>query len=110
MFKTVFPFLFFLLTLAFSDNLKSQDLAAFTNFRDNFYVFDDGQFIKLEHLPVESYKVGKWAVAYQNNNGALMVYVHGQKHKLTEVVEDYELTESLLVYHYGSNLFVYDGV
>lgn len=110
MFKTIFPFVFFLLALAFSDDLKSQELAAFTDFRDNFYVFDDGQFNQIEHLPVESYKVGKWAVAYQNNNGALMVYVHGQKHKLTEVVEDYKLTESLLVYHYGSNLFVYDGI
>jgi len=110
MFKKIFPFIFFLLTIAFLDDTKSQELAAFSNFRDNFYVFDDGRFIKLEHLPVESYKVNKWAVAYQNSNGALIVYVHGQKHKLTEVVEDYKLTESLLVYHYGSNLFVYDGI
>jgi len=110
MLRKIFPFLFVLVTLAFSDDLKSQDLAAFTNFRDNFYVFDDGQFIKLEHLPVQSYKVGKWAVAYQNNNGALMVYSNGRKHKMTEVVENYEITESLLVYHYGSNLFGYDGI
>lgn len=111
MLKKVSVIVFFsAILLLLSSPLISQDLAAFSNFRDNFYVFDDGQFIKLEHLPVQNYKVDKWAVAYQRSNGALIVYTNGQTHKMSEVVEAYQLTESLLIYQYGGNLFVYDGV
>jgi len=103
-------FILIAFALVCSRDVQSQDLAPFTNFRDNFYVFDGGQFIKLEHLPIRNFKVGKWAVAYQNSNGSLVVYTNGQTHKMSEIVEDYQVTESLLVYHYGRNLFVYDGI
>lgn len=88
---------------------SGQGLAAFMNFRDMFYAFDNGQLIKLEHIPIQNYKVGKWAIAYQKSNGSLMVYENGQKTKLSEIVEEYQLTESLLVYQYNNTLYVYDG-
>jgi len=88
---------------------SSQGHAAFTNFRDHFYVFDKGNFRQLEHLPVLSYQVAKWGVAYQRNDGALMIYHNGVKKKLSEIVEDYRITEGLLVYTYNNNLFVYEG-
>jgi hypothetical protein len=110
MIKKIYAIIAFLIILFLPSILKSQDLAAFSNFRDNFYVFDGGQFIKLEHLPVQNYKVSKWAVAYQKSNGSLIVYTNGQTHKMSEVVGDYQLTESLMIYQYGGNLYVYDGV
>lgn len=87
----------------------SQGKAAFTNFRDHFYVFDQGNTRQLEHLPIVSYQVAKWGVAYKRNDGALMVYHNGVKEKLSEVVESYQMTEGLLVYNYNDNLFVYEG-
>ncbi len=91
-------------------NLFSQGLTAFVNFREDFIVFDRGNFTQLEHLPIMSFKVGKWGVAYQKSNGTLMVYTNGQEIKLSDVVENYMMTESLLVYHYNNNLFVFDGI
>jgi hypothetical protein len=38
-----------------------------------------------------------------------MVYHTGEKRELTPIVEDYEVTEALLVYTYNNNLFVYNG-
>jgi|GEM_PF-890001 len=88
---------------------RAQGLAAFVDYREHFYVFDRGNIRQLEHLPVLSFKVGKWALAYQRNDGALMIYHNGVKRKLSEVVENYEITEGLLVYTYNDNLFVYEG-
>ncbi|MFW5943800.1 MAG: hypothetical protein ACOCTU_00940 [Bacteroidota bacterium] len=106
--KLFFPLILgsFLLS---AHNADSQGLAAYTDFRNHFHVFDNGNFRQLEHLPVINYKVGKWCVAYRNNNGALMVYHDGQKKELSKVVREYEVTEGLLVYTYNNNLFVYNG-
>ena len=106
--RLIFPLLLGVYLL-FPTQAFSQGLAAYTDFRDHFYVFDNGNFRQLEHLPVMSFKVGKWCVAYRRNNGALMVYHNGQKRELSRVVRDYRVTEGLLVYTYNDNLFVYDG-
>lgn len=87
---------------------RAQGQAAFTDYRQHFYVFDKGRFMQLEHRPVLSYQVAKWGVAYQRNDGALMVYHNGVQNKLSEIVEDYRVTEGLLVYTINNNLFVYD--
>ena len=88
---------------------RTQGKAAFTNYRKHFYVFDKGRFIQLEHLPVLSYQVARWGVAYQRNDGSLMVYHNGVRNKLSEIVEDYRITEGLLVYTINNNLFVYEA-
>ena len=97
------------LMLMMTGRVRGQGHAAFTNFRDHFYVFDKGHFRQLEHLPILSYQVAKWGVAYQRNDGALMIYHNGVKNKLSEIVEDYQITEGLLVYTYNNTLFVYEG-
>ena len=109
MVKRIFIILF-VSVLFLSKSGKTQGFAAFVNFRENFIVFDHGNFTQLEHLPIQSFKVGMWGIAYQKSNGTLMVYTNGQEIKLTDIVRNYILTESLLVYHYNNNLFVFDGV
>jgi len=88
---------------------KAQGLAAFENYREQFYVFDRGTIRQLEHLPVQSFQVEKWGVAYRRNDGALMIYHNGVKRKLSDVAQQYSMTEGLLVYAYNNNLFVYQG-
>ena len=103
-----FPLLLGLFLIPFNE-ASSQGLAAYTDFRDHFYVFDNGNFRQLEHLPVINFKVSKWCVAYRRNDGALMVYHRGQKRELSKVVREYRVTEGLLVYSYNNTLVVYDG-
>lgn len=103
-----YSFLLGFLLLSFT-RADSQGLAAYSDFRDRFYVFDNGNVKQLEHLPVLNFKVGKWCVAYKRNDGSLMVYHNGQKRELSAVVKDYRVTEGLLIYTYNKNLFVYNG-
>jgi len=97
-----------LIVISFTEGF-SQGLAAYTDFRKHFHVFDNGHFRQLEHLQVRSFKVSKWCVAYRRNDGALMVYHDGQKKELSKVVRDYRVTEGLVVYTFNNNLYVYNG-
>lgn len=99
-----------LILLSISLRSYSQGLTGFLNNRDHFIVFDEGSFINLEHLPIQSFKTNKWGIAYVKSNGTLMVYTNGQEIKLSNVISDYQMTESLLVYHYNNHLFVFDGI
>src|SRR6056297_2558211 len=87
----------------------SQDLAAFTDYRDYFYVFDEGNLKMIEHHPVQSFKIAMNGIAYIANDQSLKWYSDGNTRKISTVVEDYEVTENLLVYSFGQNLFVFDG-
>ncbi|MFO8236276.1 MAG: hypothetical protein R6U04_12830 [Bacteroidales bacterium] len=109
MFKSLAGFLFLFLFLVSLESY-SQGLTAFLNFREQFIVFDKRNFRQLEHLPVRSFKTGKWGVAYIKHNGTLMVYTNGQEIELSNVVSDYVITESLLVYHYNKHMFVFDDM
>ena len=88
---------------------RSQGYAAYTDYRKYFHVFDHGQFRQLEHLPVKNFKVSKWCVAYIREDGTMMAYHNGQKKQISPIVEEYQVTEGLLVYTFNKNLFVYDG-
>ncbi|MFP4042943.1 MAG: hypothetical protein ACLFPH_08610 [Bacteroidales bacterium] len=106
-------FLLFTCTLTLiltSSKVHTQGLTGFLNFRDQFIVFDKGNFINLEHLPIQSFKTDKWGIAYIKSNGTLMVYTNGQEIELSNVVSGYQMTESLLVYHYNNHLFVFDDM
>lgn len=106
--RLFYPFLFALFLIPINE-ANSQGLAAYSGFRNNFHVFDNGNFRQLEHLPVMNFKVSKWCVAYRRNDGTLMVYHDGQKRELSRVVRDYHVTEGLLVYTFNNTLFVYNG-
>ena len=106
--RLLWPFLTALLLLSASQ-VRPQGLAAYTDFRHHFYVFDNGNLRQLEHLPVMNFKVGKWGIAYRGNDGALKVYENGMKRELSKVVSEYKVTEGLLVYTYNNTLVVYDN-
>lgn len=88
---------------------NAQPLAAFHDFRNYFMVFDNGQTIQLEHLPVQSYQVGKNCLAYVDNSGVFKVYHNSESHVLTELlISKYFVTRNLLVYFLHNQLYVYD--
>src|SRR5688572_17426516 len=71
--------LFFILSTICSVSSLAQ-LAAYTDYRGYFHVFDKGVYHQLEYLPVKSYKVGGNAVAYVDNTNELQIYYNGEKY------------------------------
>ena len=65
--KIKLPILF-IVSIFLNFNSFSQNLAAFTNYKKNFIIFDKGQTKQVEFLPVKSYKIGGNAVAFITNN------------------------------------------
>ena len=98
-----------LLILGFGEVTFSQELAAYHDYRDYFYVFDEGHHQMIEHHPVKSFKIARTGIAYVADNQSLKWYSQGDTREISSLVEDYEVTENLLVYSFGQNLFVFDG-
>lgn len=102
-------FLLVLTSFFLQYNADSQPLAAFHDYRNYFMVFDNGQTVQLEHLPVQSYQVGKNCMAYVDNSGVFKVYHNGDSHILTEIlISQYYVTRNLIAYFLHNQLYVYD--
>lgn len=88
----------------------SQHLAAFHDYRKHFIVFDDGKLKELEHLPVQSFKVGGHFLAYVSNSGEFKVYHQGiGKTLCDQFVGDYYASPDLLVFKLYSQLYVFEN-
>ena len=85
-------------------------LAAFTDFRQRFYVFDHGQKKLLEEQRVKSFKIGGNLVAYVDYADNFKVYQDGEV-KTLEIgsVQNYAVTNHLLAYSMTDILKVYDN-
>ncbi len=98
-----------LLLTIFSQNTKAQDLAAYVDFKNYFYVFDDGSRIQLSHQAVQSYKVGYNTVAYLNNQSDLWVYQNGKQKLLSETIRTYNVSDHLMTFGDNGFLNIYDN-
>ena len=88
----------------------TQNLASFIDYRDYFYIFDNGSAQQLEHQPVKSYKTGKKCAAYINNLGRFKVYFNGELIELEKHnVIEYFTTDNLVVYKVDNELNVFDN-
>ena len=91
-------FLIFLLLLVARPGY-SQKLGAYTDYRDRFFIFDDGKSIQAEDLKVESFSIGGTCVLYVNNQGNLKLYQDGLIVKLEPGgVTNYLATDNLAAY------------
>lgn len=100
----------FVLSLIFRP-VFTQDLGAYTDYRDRFYIFDHGESIKVEDLLVESFKIGGECVLYVNSQGNLNLYDQGLVSKLeaggvtrfyaTDFLAAYSIFEKLKVVENG---------
>lgn len=86
----------------------SQDLNAYQDYRDYFYIYDDGEEREFEQFPVRSLSIGDKCVAYIDHKNHLKVYYDGVMHDLSNVQENFILTDNLMVYKYDDQLFVFD--
>ncbi len=79
-----------------------QQLAAFHDSRQRFIIFDGGQIIQADHLPVRSFQVGGSCVLYVDSRNSLKMYYNGRISTLeVNGVERYEALEYLSAYSYA---------
>lgn len=64
--------------------LFSQGLSAYSDYKNYFYVFDNGISSQLEYQPVQWYKLGAGVIVYLDNSNALKAYYKGEKITLSE--------------------------
>jgi hypothetical protein len=107
--KTILTTLLVICFLTFFQRGKSQNLAAYVDYKNAFNVFHDGVKIQLDHRKVESYKVGYTSVAYINNQNELWVYQNKIQTKIIDWVKNYTITDNLMVFGDNGFLNVYEN-
>jgi hypothetical protein len=96
--------------LAFSCILPAQNMAAYTDYKNYFFAFDNGAGTELEYLPVQSFQVGGNAVAYVDNNGNFKVFNNGKITTLSETtVSKYTASDYLVSYSTYQLLYAFDN-
>lgn len=91
-------------------SLKSQGLAAYSDYKNYFFVFDSGTTTSAEYLPVQSFQVGGRAVAYIDNTDNLKACSQGKIIKLSDgIISKYEASDYLVTFSIYQMLSVFDG-
>jgi hypothetical protein len=104
--KKIITFLFIAFSFVGS---KSQNLAAYSDYRNYFNVFDNGVYQQLEYLPVKSFKVGAVAVPYIDNTGEFRIYYNGRKFHQTYATDfTYSVSDYLVAFKVGYVLSVFE--
>lgn len=89
--------------------LHAQNLSAYSDYKNYFYVFDDGVSKQLEYLPVQWFKIGGNTVVYLDNTNTLRAYYKGEKYILSEIQPTAcTATDNMIVYFSGSALKIFD--
>lgn len=103
-----FCLILFFMATAISN--KAQNLAAFSDYKNYFFVFDSGKITQAEYNPVKSFQVGGNAIAYMDNTSNFKVYYMGEKIELDiGYVTKYFATDNLVVFASGQKLNVFDS-
>jgi hypothetical protein len=96
---------FFLLAVV----VKSQNLAAYSDYRNYFNVFDNGVYQQLEYLPVKSFKVGGAAIPYVDNTNEFQIYYKGRKYHQSYASDlTYSASDYLVAFRVGNVLSVFE--
>ncbi len=88
----------------------SQNIAAYRDYRNHFFLFNDGITSQLEHQPVRSYKTSLQFVAYEDNAGTLKAWHNNRLTVLEKAwAGSYTVTDFMVVYLNYGLLRVFDG-
>jgi hypothetical protein len=99
-----------LIILLSISHAKAQPFSAYTDVRQEFYVFDNGAKQRLEPLQPLVYKIGKQAVAYLDNQRNFKVYRDGNITKLNDLfTSDFQVSDNLVLYRSAKIISVVDG-
>ncbi|MBI2969040.1 MAG: hypothetical protein HYY40_14660 [Bacteroidetes bacterium] len=103
-------FFLILFLLPVFSSCQSQPLAAYSDYRNYFYIWDNGTARQVEYLPVKEFKINYNTVFYYDNTGILKVYRNGTVSKVgTRNNQLLAVTDNLAVIGSGSILSVFDN-
>lgn len=101
--------LFLLLLISLTGSKVSAQLSAYTNFQNQFMVFDNGMIRKIEYLVPLQYKVGRIAIPYLDNSRNFKIYYNGGSTKINDgFTSSFQVTDNLLTYQNAKALWVWD--
>ena len=87
----------------------AQPLSAYTNFQNQFMVWDNGITRKLEFLLPINYDIGRVAIPYIDNSRNFKVYYQGASQQInTGFTSGFKASDYLITYLNGRALFVWD--
>lgn len=88
----------------------SQNLAAFSDNMDYFYVFDGGQITQLEYLKVKEFSVGGNCLLYKDSRNRLKMYYKGEVSELAvNEITDFVALDYLAVYSYAGIIYIVEN-
>jgi hypothetical protein len=97
------------LILLCSASSYAQNLNAYSDARNYFYIFDDGKMVEAEYMPVTNPAVGGNSVAYVDNSSNFKIYYNGSSSVEADNKPDkYFETDNLVVYDFDKRLSVFD--
>lgn len=99
----LFPFL---VLLSFSG--FSQNMIAFQDYRDRFYIFDEGRIFLESSIKVHEYGYANNSIAYFNNQRDFMLYRNGETTKITFNANSFHTSDYLIAYQGGTGLKAID--
>ena len=102
----------FFFTFYISENIFGQHVAAFKNFRDQFYVFDRGKTRLLEGRPIVRYEVGLNYVVYKDVNSRIKIYDNGEVKEVegrSASVDKIYATDHLVVFTINGILYIFEN-
>ncbi len=95
--------------LLFSE-ISAQSLAAYTDYKNYFFAFDNGPNIQLESQPITSYKIGGNAIAYVNGVDNFRAYYKGDSYDLLSISPArYDACDNYVVFYRDMILNVFDN-
>lgn len=103
--------LFFVLISLFSFYIvKAQPFSAYTDLRQQFYVFDNGAVNQVEHLLPIDYKIGRSAVAYLDNQRIFKLYKDGLVTTVNDMfTTNFEVSDNIILYKSANMVSIIDG-
>lgn len=84
-------------------------LSAFTNFQNQFMVWDNGMIRKIEYLMPLQVKIGRAAIPYIDNSRSFKIYHNGGSKKINDgFTSNFQVSDNLITYQNAKSLNVWD--
>src|SRR6218665_482958 len=82
-------------------------LSAFTNFQNQFMVWDKGMIRKIEYLVPLQVKIGRSAIPYIDNSRSFKIYRNGGSTKINDgFTNNFQVSDNLITYQNAKALNV----
>lgn len=89
--------------------VTAQPLSAYTNFQDNFMVWDNGVLRKIETLPPQKIAIGRIAIAYIDDALNFKIFSHGGTEKINSgFTQRFYSSDNLVLFQNAKSLNVWD--